>query len=44
MSKTFVLRGQGPSTEEMNKLQQSCLASRETESVEIDLVMNTAYG
>jgi hypothetical protein len=36
MSKTFVLRRQGPSTKEVSKIQQGCLASRETEAVEID--------
>jgi hypothetical protein len=42
VSKTFVLRKQGPSTKEVSKVQRGCLASRETEAVEIDLGMSTA--
>jgi hypothetical protein len=42
VSNTFVLRRQGPSTKEVSKAQQGCLASRETEAVEIDLSMSTA--
>jgi hypothetical protein len=42
VSKPFVLRRQGPSTKEMSKVQQGCLASRETEAMEIDLGMSTA--
>jgi hypothetical protein len=42
MSKTFVLRRQGSSTKEVSEIQQVCLASRETEAVELDLGMSTA--
>jgi hypothetical protein len=42
MSRSFVLRRHGPSTNEVNKVQQSCLVRRETEAVEIDLDMSTA--
>jgi hypothetical protein len=42
VSKPFVLRRQGPGTKEMSKVQQGCLASRETEAMEIDLGMSTA--
>jgi hypothetical protein len=37
-----VLRKQDLSTKEVSKVQQGCLASRETEAVEIDLGMSTA--
>jgi hypothetical protein len=42
MSRSFVLRRQGPSTKEVSKVQQGCLARGETEAVEIDLGMSTA--
>jgi hypothetical protein len=42
VSKTFVLRRQGHGTKEVSKFWQGCLASRETETVEIDLGMSTA--
>jgi hypothetical protein len=42
VSKTFVLRRQGPSAKEVSKAQQGCLASRETEAMEIDFAMSTA--
>jgi hypothetical protein len=42
MSKTFVLRRQGPGTKEVSKGQQGCLERGETEAVEIDLGMKTA--
>jgi hypothetical protein len=42
VSKTFVLRMQSPGTKEVSKVQQGCLASRETEAVETDLGMNMA--
>jgi hypothetical protein len=42
MSKTFVLRRQDLGTKEVSKVQQGCLASRETEAVEIDLGISTA--
>jgi hypothetical protein len=41
VSKCFVLRRQGPSTKELSKVQQGCLASREAEAVEIDLGLST---
>jgi hypothetical protein len=37
-----VLRRQGLSRKEVNKVQQGCLASRESEAVEIDLDISTA--
>jgi hypothetical protein len=39
LSKTFVLRRQGPGTKEVSKVQQGWMASRETEAVEIDLAL-----
>jgi hypothetical protein len=42
VSKSFVLRRQGPGTKEVSKVHQGCLASRETEAVETDLGMSTA--
>jgi hypothetical protein len=42
VSKTFVLRRQGLGTKEVSKVQQGCIASKETEAVEIDLGMSTA--
>jgi hypothetical protein len=37
MSSPFVLRRQGPSTKEVSKVQQGCLARGETEAVEVAL-------
>jgi hypothetical protein len=37
MSKSFVLRRQGPSTKEVSKVQEGCLATGETEAVEVAL-------
>jgi hypothetical protein len=42
MSRSFVLRRQGPSMKEVSKVQQGCLARGETEAVEIDFDMSTA--
>jgi hypothetical protein len=42
LSKSFVLRRQGPGTKEVSKVQQGCLASRETEAVETDHGMSKA--
>jgi hypothetical protein len=42
VQKTFVLRRQGPGTKEVSKVQQGCLASRETEAVEVTLDKNMA--
>jgi hypothetical protein len=42
MSESFVLRRQSPGTKEVSKVQQGCLASRETEAVETDPGMSTA--
>jgi hypothetical protein len=42
ISKSFVLRRQGPSTKEVDKVQQSCLARGENEAVEEGLGMSTA--
>jgi hypothetical protein len=42
MSKTFVLRRQGPGMKEVSKVQQGCLGNRETEAVEVDHGMSAA--
>jgi hypothetical protein len=42
VSKTFVLRRQGPGTKEVSKVQQVCLAREETDEEELDLDMSTA--
>jgi hypothetical protein len=42
MSRSFLLRRQDPGTKEVSKVQQGCLARRETEAVEIDLDMSLA--
>jgi hypothetical protein len=42
VSKTFVLRRQGPGTKKVSKVQQGCLERGETEAVETDLGMNMA--
>jgi hypothetical protein len=37
MSRSFVLRKQGPSMKEVSKVQQSCHAREEAEAVEVTL-------